>query len=175
MKTRTRPPATPSHQRGVALVVAVVILIGISVVSLSSLKTSVFELLMAGNDEARTSAFQHAHAGLDAVAVETTNFVVTGGLGYRNCTASFEPSSDCNQMDITVPDAFDATNTQMYVERLAPLATCPPRGMETSCENFTVAIFAMDSHYNDTANRGGRSRQQEGYLILVPRLDQGRQ
>lgn len=171
MRTATAP--LPS-QRGVALVVTLVVLIGISVVSLASLKTGVFELLMAGNEEARTSAFQRAKAGLDAVAARISNFVVIGDIGYRNCTPGATVAG-CAMNNITVPGEFDPTGSEMFVERLAPLSACPPRGMATSCENFSVSSFAIDAHYSDTPNRGGRSRQQEGYLILVPRLDQGRQ
>ncbi len=57
----------PNQQQGVALAVAMILLLGVTVVSLASLNTSLLELVMSGNEQARMSAFQKAQAGLDAV------------------------------------------------------------------------------------------------------------
>lgn len=161
----------PKPQQGVALAIALMILVGVTVVSLSMLATSMLELVMAGNEEARTTAFQKAETGLDAVAVDGSNFQVFGAVGYKNCTSGFASKygGTCNATSIALPTGFDATGTEMNVAREAPLEQCPPRGMSTSCESYSVATFSIDSRFDATQTRGGRSDLIQGYLRLVPR------
>jgi len=165
----------PNTQRGVALAVAMMILIGVSVVSLSALTTSMWQLVMAGSEEARMSAFQQAQNGVNAVTVTNTNFLVAKGVGQNNCTSGFSSKYGvtCNDTSITLPSDYDSTGTEIGVERVAPLEKCPPRVMSTSCENFSVASFSIDSRHDATEARGGRTDVIQGYLVLVPKFQQG--
>lgn len=170
-----RWPRIPA-QRGVALPVALVVLVGVTVISLASLRTGLLEMVMAGNEEARINAFQQALNGLDAVSSVNDNFSVTGGVGYTNCTPGHSGADTvCDAVTLALPDGYDATHNEIYVERVGPLKTCPPRVMNTSCESFNVASFAAHSAYDDLAARGGRSVQKQGYMVLVPNIDPGRQ
>ncbi len=165
----------PDSQRGVALAVALVILVGVTVVSLSMLATSMLELVMAGSEEARTTAFQKAEAGIDAVAADINNFQVTGNVGHTNCTGGFSYKYDetCDVTSLTLPSGYDATGSEVSVRRESPLEQCPPRGMSTSCESYSVATFSMDSRFDATQTRGGRVELVQGYLLLVPKSQQG--
>lgn len=165
----------PASQQGVALAVALMILVGVTVVSLSMLASSMMELVMAGSEEARTTAFQKAEAGIDAVAADTSNFQVFGNVGHKNCTSGFASKygGTCNATAVTLPGGYDATGSEMSVRREAPLEQCPPRGMSTSCESYSVATFSMDSRFDATQTRGGRVDLIQGYLLLVPKSEQG--
>lgn len=165
----------PRLQQGVTLAVALVILVGVTVVSLTMLSTSMLELVMAGSEEARTTAFQKAEAGLDAISVDESNFRVFGNVGYKNCTSGFAYTygGTCDLTTITLPTGYDATGNEMSVRREAPLEQCPPRGMSTSCTSYSVATFSTDSRFDATQTRGGRIDLVQGYLILVPRTAQG--
>ena len=163
-----RRPATVNRQRGVSLVVSLVLLIGVTVVSLSALTTGLLEMLMAGAEEARMTAFQKAQAGVEAIAGDTANFAVVGGVGNSNCTSNFNGSESCSQTTLALPAGFDTAKHSARSERLNPLLACPPRAFATSCDAFKVAHFSVDSRFRDTANRGGRSEVLQGYMVLVP-------
>jgi Tfp pilus assembly protein PilX len=165
----------PDTQQGVALAVALIILVGVTVVSLSMLATSMLEVVMAGSDEARTTAFQKAEAGIDAVASDTNNLQVIGNVGYKNCTSGFASKygGTCNATSVALPNDYDATGSEISVRREAPLEQCPPRAMSTSCDSFGVATFSLDSRFDATQSRGGRVELTQGYMLLVPKTDQG--
>jgi hypothetical protein len=156
------------RQRGISLVVSLVLLVGVTVVSLSTLSTSLLEMLMAGAEEARMTAFQKAQAGIEAIASEPANFAVVGGVGDSNCTTSFSGSESCSRSSLTLPAGFDSAKHAARSERLNPLLACPPRAFATSCDAFKVAHFSIDSRFKDTANRGGRSEILQGFMVLVP-------
>ena len=66
MKARSLPPSAPGHQNGVALAVSLILLIVITLLGLSSIRTIVLEEKMASNSYDRSLAFQAAEAGLRA-------------------------------------------------------------------------------------------------------------
>lgn len=162
------PVGHMQRQRGVSLLVSMVLLIGVTVVSLSSLSTGLLEMLMAGAEEARMTAFQKAQAGVEAIVGETSNFAVVGGVGDSNCTTNFSGSESCNQSTLSFPAGFDTAKHAARRERLNPLLACPPRAFATSCDAFKVAHFSVDSRFRDTVNRGGRSEILQGFMVLVP-------
>lgn len=64
-----RPPAPTlpaRHQSGAALVISLVLLMVLTVLAISTLRTSSLELLMAGNAQYRENAFQLAQTGIEA-------------------------------------------------------------------------------------------------------------
>lgn len=170
-----RNKSLPKTQQGVALAVALVVLVGVTVVSLSSLTVSLLEVRMAENEEARMIAFQKAQAGVDAVGAALGNIVVTGAPGQTNCTGNTTtsalpdplPPQGCNTTTLTLPTGFDGRHAAL-TERLEPELQCPPAAMETSCAGFSVANFAIESRYDNTQRRGGRSTIFQGLLVLVP-------
>lgn len=56
----------PSSQKGVVLVVTLIMLVLLTLVAVSSMKTTILEEKMAGNYKDRNTAFQAAEAGLRA-------------------------------------------------------------------------------------------------------------
>ncbi len=73
----------PSRQRqsGAALIVSLILLMVLTVLAISTMRTASLQLLMAGNAQYRESAFRLAQSGIDAV-------VQQGDPGVRDdCTA----------------------------------------------------------------------------------------
>lgn len=173
-------PTLPQSQKGVALAIALMALVGITVISLSSIKIGLLEMVMASNEESRMTAFQRAVNGLEGVTAIPQNFALIGGTGYTNCTANYGQDgrsgdrSICNAFTVSLPAGFDTTDAEMAVSRIQPEDGCPPRGMKTSCENFSVSAFSVRSNFDATQKRLGRSTQQQGYLVLVPKIERGR-
>lgn len=162
-----KPGKSRQTQQGAVLLVALVLLLGVTVVSLSSLNTGLLEMIMAANEEARITAFQKAQAGIDAIASEPSNFPVVGGIGDTNCTGNITGET-CTETNLAFPNGFDAVKHSAKTERLSPLLACPPRGFATSCDSFKVAHFEVDSRYDEIENRGGNSRLFQGFMVLVP-------
>src|SRR4051812_10149488 len=52
------------HQSGAALVVALILLVALSLMAISSMNTATLDLIMAGNEQYRTRAFQASEAGI---------------------------------------------------------------------------------------------------------------
>lgn len=63
---RPRPPATSGRVRGAALVVGLLILLVITIIGLSSMRSTLLEERMAGNLRDRARAFEAAEAALRA-------------------------------------------------------------------------------------------------------------
>lgn len=155
------------QQRGAALVVSLILLVGVTLVSLSSLHTGLLEIVMSGNEEARTTAFQRAQSGIESLTMDETNFKVSGNVGDSDCTASMSGET-CDQTNLSFPTGFDTAKHWARIERLNPEFSCPPRMFATSCDIFQVAHFSTDSRYTDVASRGGRSEIVQGFMVLVP-------
>ena len=73
-------PANGSRQKGVALVVVLMMLIGITLISMASLNTSVMELRMARNTESSVNNFQTAISAVDFVISDPANLPTVGPL-----------------------------------------------------------------------------------------------
>ena len=73
-------PAKGSRQKGVALVVVLMMLIGITLISMASLNTSVMELRMARNTESSVNNFQTAISAVDFVISDPANLPTVGPL-----------------------------------------------------------------------------------------------
>ena len=184
----------PNQQQGVALAVAMILLLGVTVVSLASLNTSLLELVMAGNEQARMSAFQKAQSGLDAVEAEICAdykafFAPYVGTGYAVCASTGFDNKTCDvttlplPVDYVNPDAL--ANTQIRARRFGTFQRSPPRGDDTvnaadlstsvACRGYrpssslkSYAQILIESKYDAIASRGGRAHLVQGFLIELP-------
>lgn len=167
--------AVPICQKGVVLVVALVLLVAITLLSLAGMSTTTLELIMATNQQARVNAFQQSEAGIDAVSSNLDNFPVSGPVGSERCTSDFHDSRyydatgevACSSPDLTVPADYDLTRSRAAVGRLPPRLQAAPRFIETSAEKLKVATFKIDSRYDAREIRGGRAEHNQGMIITV--------
>ena len=162
-----------NKQRGAALITALIFLIIITMLSLSSMRSSMMELRQATNDEIRASAFQSAQTLVDAVLNTPSTMPVVGDVGFRNCSADFT-GLDCDATTLTLPDGMYATeiadeSVRVVVERLGPTFRPPPRGLGTSARMLTAAAFRIDAAYDRGDQGQGHSEITQGVLIVVPK------
>lgn len=75
-------------QRGAALVFALAILLVLTLLSVSALRTSSLEQLMAGNTQESTRAFEAAESGLAKSLADATTFASISGSVTTNYTFS---------------------------------------------------------------------------------------
>ena len=154
------------RQGGAALVVALLILIVITLLSLSAMRTGALEVRMAANQQERIEAFQTAQAAVDAVLVDPHNFPVVGVAGYSVCTANV---TGCDQSTITLPSQHPFNTggvvNKVRILRPDPELGLPPRGMGTSVDKFGSARFVIESQ---ATSGKGQAQIGQGYMILVP-------
>jgi len=166
----TKPPG---RERGVVLVVALVLLVAVMVLSLAGINTTTLELRMAANHQARVTAFQEAQSGIAAVKTDGTNFAVTGSVGAVRCTDSFDHDRyydaelSCSATDLVVPNNFELTYKRAAVMRLPPRLQPAPRFIETSAEKLKVATYKIDSRFDDRDNGGSRAEHNQGLIVTV--------
>jgi len=166
--------SSPQSSRGFALPVALLILFVVTLVVLTGVRTSNLELHMARNEEAKNTAFQTASAFIDDTAGEAGNFAVTGLPGSMNCTTGTKKpdNSACESYTVQTSGTWPTSttaNVRIRVERMAPdLAPTPRMTNGSSLTAFKAANFRIDSTFDETAAKGGRSRQMNGYIVLVP-------
>lgn len=161
------------RQNGAALITALIFLVIITMLSLSSMRSSMLELRQAQNDEVRAAAFEGAQAVVDAILDTPANMPVAGNVGDTTCTPGFS-ETPCTQYTITMPDGFHADDVAagyitVRVERLGPAFRPPPRGLGTSARMLTAAAFQIDADFDLTDQGRGQSEISQGVLIVVPR------
>lgn len=112
-----------NHQRGAALIVALTILIVMTLIGVTSMRTTTLEEKMAGNLQDRNRAFQAAETALrDAEEnfieglANTTGFDGTGGLYGED---------DAEPGDIFASSVWTSGNSREYSGSLSDLAADP--------------------------------------------------
>lgn len=162
----------PAQQRGVILVITLVFLIAISMLTVSSMRSSNIGLRMAQNEESRIAAAQGAQALADAIVSIPAATPVIGGTGFTICTVG---EADCDRTDLPINNPILAAaiakgHISARVQREGPLFRPPPRSVESSIDKFSSASFEVTTTYDRTDEALGMQRITEGILVLVPKF-----
>ena len=160
------------NQRGAILVIALIFLVAITLLTVSSMRSSKIGLHMAQNEESRIAAVQAAQALADAIVANPASTPVVGTTGFTACTAG---QSGCNRNDLPVNNAIlsnavDAAYLTARVERTGSVFRPPPRIVESSIDKFSSASFRVTTVYDRVDEGLGRQQITEGVLVLVPKL-----
>jgi type IV pilus assembly protein PilX len=174
----TAQPAT--RQQGVALFTAMVFLVIITLISVAAMRSSTMELRMATNEQEHRIGIDSTQSASDAV-VELANIKITAdgdttciGFGKTPTETLYPDNPDtsnnetvCNdtQQLAVVPGAGNSNTVQLTQLRRG---TCPPfiaTGERASISGSNCAYFTLDSVYDATAQRGGRSATIEGLVL----------
>lgn len=164
-------PITRQKQHGAILVVALMFLIAITLLTISSMRATNIGLFMAQNEESRIAAEQAAQALADAIVASPSATPVYGMQGFTACTAG---QTSCDRYDLTIQDPvlsyeIAANHISARVERVGPIFRPPPRVVESSIDKFTSAGFRVTTTYDRVAEGLGRQQVSEGVLVLVPK------
>lgn len=164
-------PVDPHKQRGAILVIALVFLIAITLLTISSMRATNIGLYMAQNEESRIAAEQAAQALADAIVANPSATPVYGMQGFTACTTG---QTACDRYDLTIQDpvlssAIASNHISARVERVGPIFRPPPRVVESSIDKFTSAGFRVTTTYDRVDEGLGRKQISEGVLVLVPK------
>ena len=159
------------RQQGAILVVALMFLIAITLLTLSSMRATNIGLYMAQNEESRIAAEQAAQALADAIVANPSATPVYGMQGFTACTAG---QTDCDRYDLPVGNpvleaAIASDHISARVERVGPIFRPPPRVVESSIDKFTSAGFRVTTTYDRMDEGLGRQQVSQGVLVLVPK------
>ena len=151
--------------------VALMFLIAITLLTLSSMRATNIGLYMAQNEESRIAAEQAAQALADAIVANPSATPVYGLQGFTACTTG---QTGCDRYDLPVGDAVldaevAAGHISARVERVGPIFRPPPRVVESSIDKFTSAGFRVTTTYDRMDEGLGRQQISQGVLVLVPK------
>jgi archaellum component FlaG (FlaF/FlaG flagellin family) len=160
-----------SKQSGAVLVIALMFLVAITLLTVSSMRSSKIGLHMAQNEESRIVAEQAAQALADAIVANPGSTPVVGVSGFTVCTVG---EANCNRDDLPVDNsvlagAVSESHISARVERTGLAFRPPPRIVESSVDKFSAASFKVTTTYDRTADGLGRQQVSEGVLVLVPK------
>lgn len=158
-------------QHGAILIIALMFLLTITLLTLSSMRSSRIGLFLALNEESRVSAEQAAQALADAIVSTPASTPVVGDSGFTACTAG---ESGCNRNDLpvtnsTLASAVASNHMHARVERTGAPFQPPPRVVATSIDKFSAASFRVTTTFDRAADGLGREQITEGVLVLVPK------
>jgi hypothetical protein len=158
---------TINLQHGSVMIVALVFLVVLGIMGLTSMQTSQLELRMAGNEQVKISAHQAAQALIDVIVADSTTTPVIGGVGYVLCTAG---QPNCDLTSITMPAGpLQPEVAAQHLGATGELTAIgpPPRGTGFSADFFEANHYRLTSTY-DRADEGlGRAAVTQGMIILT--------
>ena len=154
-----------SKQQGTALMVSMIILIGITLLSLAAANTSILELRMARNTEAKATTQQTTLAAIDFIVSDDANLPATGPLN--------SPVSVTLPDDPGVPgEVFDTVGGETITATAMRISDCapPPRArLASSLTSYSAFVYEAAATVDKNATGNGRSGMAQGYVLLGPK------
>jgi hypothetical protein len=139
------------NQSGVALVVALLMIVILSLIGIASSSNSTFEIRLSGNKRGSTDAFYTADGGARSVYPIIANFNSDGFLDVTQSSLSKELQSESIDkkktptLDVPGDIAF-TTNPTVTLYRIDPdLVKKVPRGLGMSAIAFQYNYYIIDS------------------------------
>jgi len=170
--------AAGRKQRGVVLVVSLVVLMLIGFLAAGSYETNLMQLRMAGNAQAKTQALQTALGLVDAIMAEDENFPLDGAVGQRLCAAGVsDPRCDEDVIRLDETLVWGSGVVDYFTLRRAPLQVALPVLAEDTASShryYRAALFEVGASYTGTGLEPARASVVQGVLIrLAVSADQG--
>lgn len=136
---RAQPPALPSQQTGATLIVGLVLLLVLTVIGVSGMKTATMEINMAANTQFQQDAFQLTEDAIDIVIGtrdyedEINNLPFTGDANFDRGAITVWRSNT------SVPDAaFSADEIEAFHFDITAVGRGPRNAQSTHTQSFYV-------------------------------------
>jgi hypothetical protein len=153
------------NQSGVALVIAMIMIIVMTVIVLAASLTSIFEIKLAGNKRGSTDAFFAADSGVQIVMAKVENFDLPGKYDVGN---KYHYSQDVANQNPTKADIIIYHNSTQ---------TGCPRGLGFSASgNYEFVHYLIESTGKDQIELSTLKSTcdiQQKVVRLVPTLQGG--
>ena len=148
-------PSDNHRQQGAALIVGLVLLLVLTVLAVSTMRTAALELTMTGNAQFKENAFQVAEIGLENMIDIINNNILVPQTddGWQISL----PSTTIN----AGADTFGAHETELsYTAETQPVYCGGTLGQ------YTAHNYRINS--DGSSSRGAASRQSQGFVICAP-------
>ena len=158
----TKARCTLKDQSGVALVIALLMMVVLTLIGLASVFTSSFEMRLSGNKRGSTDAFYAADSGIQVVMANITNFNLSNYVDEK-----YDP--------FTNPANLNPTNARVNISHIADQHGSP-RGCGFSATNFEFEHFLIASVGQDQVEMNpirSSSTHEEKVVRLAPTLQGG--
>lgn len=157
-----------SIQRGVALPVALILLVVITLLALSGIRLSTMELRMALNDELRINSFEQAQSVVDSTVRNFNNTPILAD-NVTICARAAPPL--CTDVSVTLPPGVYDTELakewiNVIIRGIPPLNAEPPVGTGYSLANFDAAYLQVTGIYDRNLDGLGRTTINEGIAVV---------
>lgn len=164
------PTSLPVLQRGVALAVALILLVVLTLLALSGIRLSTMELRMALNDELRVAAFEQAQSYVDGTVRKFTNTPILAP-GITRCAKAIPDK--CSNAALQMPYqqmtdevASSSWNVNVLIERIPPQNAEPPINSGFSLSSFDAAYMQVAGMWDKNAVGMGSAMVREGIAIV---------
>ncbi|NWG02561.1 MAG: pilus assembly PilX N-terminal domain-containing protein [Syntrophaceae bacterium] len=151
------------NESGVALVIALIMMIVMTVIVLAASFTSIFEIKLAGNKRGSTDAFYAADSGVQVALARIENFNLPG----QYVDNKYNP--------FTNPQNPNPTNAEVTIT-FDPIQQGAPRGTGISATSFEFNHYMIESKGKDQTELSPIKSQctvQEKIVRLIPTMQGG--
>jgi hypothetical protein len=151
------------NQSGVALVIALIMIVVLTLIGLASTFTSTFEIKLSGNKRGSTDAFYAADSGVQVVMANIENFDLPG----KYIDNKYNPFTDANNPN--------PTNAKVVIE-YCPNQKGAPRGFGISATQVDFEHYLIESTGEDQIELNpirSTCTIQQKVVRLVPTLQGG--
>lgn len=155
-------------QKGVVLIVSLVLLVLVTLISVSSMKNTILEEKMAGNFKDRNSAFQAAEAALRDG--ENYLFITTILPLFNASTVGLYQPTSAGEARWDVVTWTDSTQVRTYSSSLADIKTAPKYIIEelppvpVEGSSLEAGVAQENKYYRITSQATGNTDQAKVWL-----------
>ena len=150
------------NQSGVALVIAMIMIIVMTVIVLAASLTSIFEIKLAGNKRGSTDAFFAADSGVEVVKANIENFDLPG----KYVGNKYDPFTD--------PSNPNPTKAQALVTYISAQSGAPRGSGYSATGNYEFSHYIIESTGQDQTESStvkSTCKILEKVVRLVPKGD----
>jgi len=161
-----------SGQSGVALAVALILLVLLTLLALSGIRLSTMQLRMAANDELRVAAFEQAQSLIDS-AIRSFNNTPVLSEGTLICARTVTGLGCDTSRTVVIPStatalAQDVTDgySNVVIRSIPPINADPPVGTGYSLDKFDAAYLRVEGYFDKNSIGRGAAQVNEGVAIV---------
>jgi type IV pilus assembly protein PilX len=159
---------THHHQKGVVLVIGLLMLIVLTLIGITGMKMTTFEEKMAGNTKDKNAAFQAAEAALMAAETNIENNIITTGIFDTDGTDGFYDDSNEKIWNLVDWEGTDSGNDNEAIVYSAfnstyKVTTSP----KYVIEHYASVMDAVDSLNLDNYGSGTGAGVTEMFRITA--------
>jgi len=150
-------------QPGVALVIALLMIVVLTLIGLASTHTSIYDIKLSGNKRGSTSAFYAAESGVQVVVANAENFNLPG----KYVGNKYDPFTD--------PKNPNPTKAKVLIQYDTTLEGSP-KGSGFSAINFEYNHFVIESTGQDQTDLGlskSKCTIEQKVVTFTPTLQGG--